>query len=69
MFGHDAETFRIEARVLKDKRSEIKELNLWRKKGAFDNNHNIVIHIRKTPQRREFFLDYLLLRMSGNILW
>lgn len=56
LFGDDPEAFSVEARVLKDMRSETRELNLWRKKGAFGKLHNIVTHICQTPQRREFFL-------------
>jgi hypothetical protein len=36
-------------------RNEIAKLQAWRKKGPIGKLHNIVLHARATPRRREFF--------------
>ena len=56
LFGKHSEAFEIQAGVAAQLGDEIKERDLWREKGPIGKLHKLVIHIRRTPQRREQFL-------------
>ena len=57
MFGKNADAFKEESQSKKqlDKLKAVREL--WRKKELLKKFHNTVTFIRKTPQRREIFLE------------
>jgi hypothetical protein len=57
LFGNDADAFEEESETKKKllKLEAVREL--WRKKGPLGKFHNTVNFIRKTPQRREAFLE------------
>ena len=57
LFGTDAEAFELEVLGAEALEEEIKELDLWRRKGPVGKLHNVVKFILKTPQRREEFLS------------
>jgi hypothetical protein len=57
LFGKDADAFEEESET-KKKLSKLEAVReLWRKKGSIGKFHNTVSFIRKTPQRREAFLE------------
>lgn len=59
LYGKNAESFEVEMSDLDLKKLEQKHylelLAAWRKKGPVGKLHNIVIWIRRTPQRRQTF--------------
>jgi hypothetical protein len=59
LYGKNAESFKVEMSDLDLKKLEQKHylelLTAWRKKGPVGKLHNIVIWIRRTPQRRQTF--------------
>jgi hypothetical protein len=59
LYGKNAESFEVEISDLDLKKLEQKNylelLAAWRKKGPVGKLHNIVIWIRRTPQRRQTF--------------
>lgn len=59
LYGKNAESFEVEISDLDLKKLEQKHylelLAAWRKKGPVGKLHNIVIWIRRTPQRRQTF--------------
>jgi hypothetical protein len=59
LYGKNAESFEVEISDLDLKKLEEKHylelLAAWRKKGPVGKLHNIVIWIRRTPQRRQIF--------------
>jgi hypothetical protein len=57
LFGEEAEAFEYEVDSYTQRRLEENELKTWRKLGPIGKLHNIVTYIRKTPQRREAFMD------------
>lgn len=59
LYGSDVESFEVETKVAKKLEMVQKELDLWRKKGPVGKVHNIAVHSRKTPQRRENFLSII----------
>jgi hAT family C-terminal dimerisation region len=52
LFGKDPDAFEKEVRDCND---DIKERDSWRQRGPIGKLHNIVVYIRRTPQRREDF--------------
>jgi hypothetical protein len=56
LYGHDPDSFEIEVMVLESLAREQEELKAWRKRGPIGKLHNIVVFIRRSPQRREAFL-------------
>lgn len=56
LYGKDPDSFEIEIIVQTSLAREQKELEEWRKKGPIGRLHNIVVFIRRSPQRRETFL-------------
>jgi hAT family C-terminal dimerisation region len=56
LYGHDPESFEVEVIVLEALAREQEELKAWRKHGPIGKLHNIVVFIRRSPQRREAFL-------------
>jgi hypothetical protein len=59
LFGKDADAFEEETNSKRNNAHIEKLRELWRKKGPIGKFHNLVLHIRVTPQRREEFLDVL----------
>jgi len=59
LFGEEAEAFELEVDLYTQHQLDLekKELKAWRKLGPIGKLHNIVTYIRKTPQRREAFID------------
>lgn len=59
LYGKNAESFEVEISDLDLKKLEQKHylelLAAWRKKGPVGKLHNIVIWIRRIPQRRQTF--------------
>ena len=58
IYGRDYETFIVEAEEVvvlsnRDQAAATREMNLWRKRGPFGKFHNVVKHIRASPQRRQ----------------
>src|SRR5205823_305461 len=51
LFGKDVEAFERETLYAAQIEDDLKQLRAWRKKGPVGKIHNIVIHIRRTPQR------------------
>jgi hypothetical protein len=56
LYGHDPDSFEVEVIVLKSLAREQEELKAWKKRGPIGKLHNIVVFIRRSPQRREAFL-------------
>ena len=69
LFGDDPDAFELEIENLEKLKLEIRHerelLAQWRKKGPVGKLHNIVIWIRRTPQRRDSFLE--LSKDNGHI--
>ena len=61
LFGQETEAFEAEITLQQALEDDIKELQLWRKRGAVEKLHNIVTFIRRTPQRREAFENLISL--------
>jgi hypothetical protein len=59
LFGKDADAFEEDTNSKRNNAHIEKLRELWRKKGPIGKFHNLVLHIRVTPQRREEFLDIL----------
>src|SRR5438046_2183303 len=59
LFGGEAEACEVEVDLYTQRQLDLekKELKAWRKLGPIGKLHNIVTYIRKTPQRREAFID------------
>ena len=53
---YDSKVSQFEA-TLRSSNDELEHLKAWRKKGPVGKLHNIVIHARATPARREFFMS------------
>ena len=60
LFGTDADSFEVDVTSAHELSNEQRELALWRKKGPVGKLHNMVHHIRRTPQRRERFFRFQL---------
>ena len=56
LFGKHPEVFEAEANLSATLNDETKERDIWRAKGPIGKLHRLVIHIRRTPQRRQEFL-------------
>jgi hypothetical protein len=56
LYGHDPESFEVEVVLLDSLARENEELKAWRKHGPIGKLHNIVVFIRRSPQRRGAFL-------------
>ena len=61
LYGEEKEAFEAQIGIQQALENETKELQLWRKRGAVGKLHNIVLFIRRTPQRREAFEDIIQL--------
>jgi len=61
LFGHNPDAFELEIENLEKLKLEIRHerelLTQWRKRGSVGKLHNIVVWIRRTPQRRDSFLE------------
>ena len=61
LFGDDLDAFELEINTLEKLKLEIRYerelLALWRKRGSIGKLHNLVIWIRRSPQRRESFMS------------
>lgn len=62
LFGNDADAFEVESRNRQGLNDEAAELHAWRKRGSIGKLHNVVMFIRRSPQRMEEFL-----KIQGNI--
>ena len=56
LYGRDPESFKMKIVLLDSLARENEELKAWRKHGPIGKLHNIVVFIRRSPQRRETFL-------------
>jgi hypothetical protein len=56
LYGHDPESFEVKIIIFETLAREQKEFKAWRKHGPIEKLHNIVVFIRRSPQRRETFL-------------
>jgi hypothetical protein len=56
LYGRDPESFEMEVVLLDALDRENEKLKAWRKQGPIGKLHNIVVFIRRSPQRREAFL-------------
>ena len=61
LFGKDTEAFENKAQTVYVLQQEERELELWRKRGPIGKLHNVVVFIRRSPQRREEFKRLQLL--------
>ena len=61
LFGKDAEAFENEVQTVYKLQQEERELELWRKRGPIGKLHNVVVFIRRSPQRIEEFKRLQLL--------
>jgi hypothetical protein len=59
LFGKDADAFEEDINSKRSNAHIEKLRELWRKKGPIRKFHNLILHIRVTPQRREEFLGLL----------
>jgi hypothetical protein len=57
LFGQNAEDFDEQILIHRTLAREQAELQEWRKRGPIGKLHNIVVFIRRSPQRRETFLE------------
>ena len=57
LFSKEAEAFELEIDSYIQLQQEEKELRAWRKLGPIRKLYNVIIYIRKTPQRCKAFLD------------
>ncbi len=55
LFGKNPDAFEREISTAREYDEEVKERESWRKKGPIGKLHNVVVYIRRTPQRREEF--------------
>jgi hAT family C-terminal dimerisation region len=55
LYGKDFEAFDTDVNAAKDSSDLNKELNIWRRRGCVGKLHNLVVFIRRTPQRRADF--------------
>jgi hypothetical protein len=58
LFGQNPDAFVKEVIAADDIDDELKALKIWRAKGPIGKLHNVVVYIRRTPQRREEFDKY-----------
>lgn len=65
LFGKDAEAFERETINAAQIEDDFKQLRAWRKKGPVGKIHNIVTHIRRTPQRIATFRS--IQQVPGNM--
>lgn len=74
LFGRDVEAFEKVADALDDMKLQLSETEIlkaqdeWRTKGAVGKLHNIIVFIRKNPQRRSAFRRLLVGDMDVNDL-
>jgi hypothetical protein len=61
LFGKDAAAFETEVQTVHELQQEERELELWRKRGPIGKLHNVVVFIRRSPQRIEEFKRLQLL--------
>src|SRR5882762_8716444 len=54
LFGKNPDALQLEVQEAKE---ELKELELWRKKGPIGKLHNIVTYIRHSDQRNQLFKE------------
>lgn len=57
LFGKIPGVIEAEIHLARALEQEQKELEIWRRKGPIGKLHNLVKYIRRSPQRREQFLD------------
>ena len=61
LFGQDPDAFELRIENLEKLKLEIRHekelLDLWRKRGSTGKLHNLILWIRRTPQRRQEFLE------------
>jgi len=61
LFGEDPDAFELEIDNLEKLKLEVRYkrelLAQWRKQGSIGKLHNIVVWIRRTPQRRDSFME------------
>jgi hypothetical protein len=65
LFGDSADAFEFEQDVNRSLGRELQELENWRRKGPVGKLHNVVIFIRRSPQRRELFIRVCNLEEEG----
>jgi hypothetical protein len=56
LFGKNADAFEVEYALNIALDRHIEERDAWRKHGPIGKLHNVVVFIRRTPQRRELFI-------------
>ena len=56
LYGHDLKSFEMEVIVLETLAREQEKFKAWRRHGPIGKLHNIVVFIRRSPQRQEAFL-------------
>lgn len=59
MWGKDTEAFGNEEQGFVDLSIELSALRNWRSKGPLGKLHNVLVHIRRTSQSRDRFLERL----------
>lgn len=57
LFGENSEDFDVEIIVNRTLKRERAELQVWRRCGPIGKLHNVVVFIRRSPQRQEAFKD------------
>ena len=62
LFGTEADAIDANIAVNEIREDEVKALQLWRRHGAIGKLHNIIVFIRRTPQRREEFANLVNLQ-------
>jgi hypothetical protein len=57
LYGHDAESFEVEHMVNEILVREEEELKAWRRFGPLGKLHNLIVWVRRSDQRKAFFLS------------
>jgi hypothetical protein len=65
LFGKNADAFEVEDNVLRTLGHELEHRDAWRKYGPVGKLHNVIVFIRRTPQRKELFQSVCNLEEPG----
>jgi hypothetical protein len=65
LFGKNADAIEVEDDVLRSPGREFEHRDAWRKYGPVGKLHNVIVFIRRTPQRKELFQSVCNLEEPG----
>ena len=65
LFGKNADAIKVEDNVLRTLGHKLEHRDAWRKYGPVGKLHNVIVFIRRTPQRKELFQSVCNLKEPG----